>query len=179
MLGAYRVAIKDGHVSVSPDLGGRTPGAEFEALFHGRERIDVISGPEDCEIGPLSEPTLEDVKAAKLADIAAARYEAETGGITVSGMAIQTDRESQGLITGAALAATIDPAYTCRRHSRSAGRAGSCAGVFRQGGGSGGGGKRRGDGGGGRSHRMGRVTRKRENKPPVTVGRLCGIILPD
>jgi hypothetical protein len=115
-----RVTIKDGNISVSPDLETVTPGAEFEAAFYGRERINIISAPEDfnysigkLEYGPGESP-LTEAKAKKLAEIAAARYAEETGGITFSGMAIDTSRESQGLITGAALQATIDPAYMCR-----------------------------------------------------------------
>lgn len=46
--------------------------------------------------------------------IAERRYAEETKGITVSGSAIKTDRESQALITGAVLAATIDPSYVCQ-----------------------------------------------------------------
>jgi hypothetical protein len=57
---------------------------------------------------------LETARVLKLAEIAAARYEAETGGVAVGGMTVQTDRESQALITGAALAATLDPGYSCR-----------------------------------------------------------------
>jgi hypothetical protein len=53
-------------------------------------------------------------KRAKLAEIAAARWRAEVGGVEVSGMKIDTSRESRALITGAALAATIDPTYTCQ-----------------------------------------------------------------
>ncbi len=52
--------------------------------------------------------------ARKKADIAAARYEAEIGGVAVGGMLVRTDRESQALITGAALKAMQDPDYTCR-----------------------------------------------------------------
>lgn len=43
--------------------------------------------------------------------IAARRYEAEVGGITLDGMQIDTDDRSKLLINGAALGATIDPAY--------------------------------------------------------------------
>lgn len=43
--------------------------------------------------------------------IAARRYEAEVGGITLNGMQIDTDDRSKLLINGAALEATIDPAY--------------------------------------------------------------------
>ncbi|KTT24518.1 hypothetical protein SB14R_10550 [Pseudomonas oryzihabitans] len=52
--------------------------------------------------------------AAELADIIAARrYQAESAGITVNGMAVATDDRSQGLITGAAFAASLDSSYTC------------------------------------------------------------------
>lgn len=46
--------------------------------------------------------------------IAARRYEAETSGTTVDGMPVNTDRDSQSLLTGAALQAMLDPAYTVR-----------------------------------------------------------------
>ena len=46
--------------------------------------------------------------------IAARRYTAEMSGTTVQGMAIATDDRSQGLITGAALAAMLDAAYSIR-----------------------------------------------------------------
>jgi hypothetical protein len=46
--------------------------------------------------------------------IAARRYTAEMAGTTVQGMAIATDDRSQGLITGAALAAMLDPNYSIR-----------------------------------------------------------------
>ena len=46
--------------------------------------------------------------------IAARRYTAETAGTTVEGMPIDTGRDSQGLITGAAVAAMLDPAYSVR-----------------------------------------------------------------
>ena len=50
------------------------------------------------------EPTLEEVKTAKLAELAQARWEQETGGLTLpDGTVIKTDRESQGLLTGASL----------------------------------------------------------------------------
>lgn len=42
------------------------------------------------------------------------RWRAETGGIEVSGMSVRTDRESQALITGAALAAQLDSNLTLR-----------------------------------------------------------------
>lgn len=45
--------------------------------------------------------------------IAARRYNEEIRGITCEGSLIDTGRDSQALITGAALAAVIDPAYIC------------------------------------------------------------------
>jgi len=59
-------------------------------------------------------PTMEELREAKLDELAASRWAAETGGVSVGGMTIRTDRESQGMITGAALQAMIDPEYTCR-----------------------------------------------------------------
>lgn len=57
-----------------------------------------------------AEPTLEEVKAEKLAELAEARWREETGGLTLpDGTIIKTDRESQALLTGAALSATLDP----------------------------------------------------------------------
>ena len=58
------------------------------------------------------EPTLDELKAQKKAAIAAARYEAEIAGTVVDGVTIDTGRDSQALITGAALAAVIDSTYS-------------------------------------------------------------------
>ena len=44
--------------------------------------------------------------------IAARRYAAEISGTTIQGMPIDTGRDSQALITGAALQAVIDPQYS-------------------------------------------------------------------
>lgn len=60
-----------------------------------------------------AEAKAEDAKAANKAAIAARRYVAETGGITLNGMAIDTGRDSQALITGARLAGMDDPTYVC------------------------------------------------------------------
>lgn len=42
------------------------------------------------------------------------RYNKETQGITVNGIAINTERDSQAMITGAALSAFLDNTYVCR-----------------------------------------------------------------
>lgn len=43
--------------------------------------------------------------------IAARRWQAETSGTSIQGLPVPTDRESQGLITGATVQAMIDPSY--------------------------------------------------------------------
>jgi hypothetical protein len=117
ILNDHRITIKNGQVSVSADLDGRTPGAEFEATFTGRGDNRVLVAPEDTIIGnAIMEPgdDLKIAKAKKLAEIAAERWKAEVGGVAGEGLAIDTSRESQALITGAALAATLDPNYICQ-----------------------------------------------------------------
>ena len=49
-----------------------------------------------------------------ISSIAARRYQAEIAGIDIDGMRIDTGRDSQGLIAGAALAAVLDPLYSVR-----------------------------------------------------------------
>lgn len=58
------------------------------------------------------EPTLDELKAQKKSAIAAARFAAETAGTTVNGVMIDTGRDSQALITGAAVAAILDENYS-------------------------------------------------------------------
>lgn len=75
----------------------------------------ALEHPDRVTLEPEPEPpTLEEVKAAKKAEIAAARWAAEVGGVTIQGMTIDTSRESQGLVTGAALQAVVDSSYVCR-----------------------------------------------------------------
>ena len=57
-----------------------------------------------------AEDKFQKAKEAKKSEIAQARYNAEIAGIN----GIRTDRESQGLITGAALKAMQDNTYTCK-----------------------------------------------------------------
>lgn len=70
---------------------------------HDADGLPILIDP------PVYEPTPDDHRAV----VAARRYQAETAGITVDSMTIDTGRDSQALITGAALAAMLDPAYTC------------------------------------------------------------------
>ena len=80
--------------------------------------FDPYEDVSDAQIAAIAEyfapMTLDEAKAAKIAEIAAARFDAETGGIVVGGAEIRTDRESQALITGAALKAMQDDTYSCR-----------------------------------------------------------------
>lgn len=63
---------------------------------------------------PEPKPSFNDLKAAKYDDIAAARYTAETGGCTVDGVMIATDRGSQALLTAAVVTARLDPEFKTR-----------------------------------------------------------------
>jgi len=53
---------------------------------------------------------LSEAKANRSNDLASLRYQHETAGITLSGMTIETDRESQALITGAYCTSLLNPA---------------------------------------------------------------------
>lgn len=68
---------------------------------------------------PPPEPTFEELVENKRDEITNKRYEAETAGIEIFGNKIATDRESQALITGAALQATVDKDYTCQWKTQS------------------------------------------------------------
>ena len=119
-----RVIIKNGVVTVSQDMETRTPDADFEALIYGRQSITVLTdrlSPDSemgTDIGPMEYEDAADelncAKAKKREELASARFMAETAGVTVGNFHIRTDRESQALITGAALQAVEDPNYTCR-----------------------------------------------------------------
>lgn len=58
--------------------------------------------------------TLDELKTAKKGEIAAARYAAETGGCTVDGVTIATDRGSQALLTAAVVSARLDLEFKTR-----------------------------------------------------------------
>lgn len=56
--------------------------------------------------------SLDDVKAEKLAALAAKRYEVEVGGTTLNGTPIDTDRATQSKLIAARIKAKEDPLYT-------------------------------------------------------------------
>ena len=79
------------------------------------EKPEGYFTPEEwAALHPPPAPTLEELKAAKRAEIAAARYAAETGGCTVDGVTIATDRGSQALLTAAVVTARLDPEFKTR-----------------------------------------------------------------
>lgn len=116
------------HAIVYESVTGAVVGVVRDATIDG-QRITgsnmsiVTSAPyllvedDPGEIANISELTeaavLAGVKAAKKQEIASARYAAEIAGVTVGGVTARTDRESQALITGAALKAMQDAAYSC------------------------------------------------------------------
>lgn len=63
---------------------------------------------------PPPAPSFDELKAAKYDEIAAARYAAETGGCTIDGMTIATDRGSQALLTAAVVTARLDVEFKTR-----------------------------------------------------------------
>lgn len=80
--------------------------------YRSAEKVATLELPADAEAAALAEQ--ESQRAGATAAIAERRYQMETAGITVNGLSIDTSRNSQSLITGAALQATIDSTYTCR-----------------------------------------------------------------
>lgn len=92
-----------------PDDAVEVQDQDYVALLLGQEQgKPIVPGPGGYPIlqdRPPQEPA---------AAIAARRYEAETAGISVNGMPLDTGRDSQALVTGAALAAVIDSAYICQ-----------------------------------------------------------------
>ena len=57
-------------------------------------------------------PTFEDLRNRKYREIAQARYNAEIAGVTINGVLIKTDRETQAVLTAAYLQAYIDSGYS-------------------------------------------------------------------
>jgi len=79
-------------------------------VYSGFLPDEVLSPEQSAAIAQYFAPmTLADCQAAKKAEIANARWHAETSGVN----GIRTDRESQAMITGAALKALQDAEYVC------------------------------------------------------------------
>lgn len=74
----------------------------------------IVDQGDYYEVVEIPAPTFDDLKAAKYAEIAAARYAAETGGCTINGVTVATDRGSQALLTAAVVTARLDPEFKTR-----------------------------------------------------------------
>jgi hypothetical protein len=87
--------------------------------FYGEPKLD-FDGKAVTATYPVVDKTAEQIalevataKSAKLAEIAEARWKAETGGLTLpDGTQLKTDRESQALLTGASLFALQNASST-------------------------------------------------------------------
>lgn len=88
-------------IEISKDL--------YKTLRDGQSGLKRI-GLDANGVPALLDVVLPAVDYAEL--IANRRYEHETAGITLQGVAIDTGRDSQGLITGAVVQAMLDPGYT-------------------------------------------------------------------
>jgi hypothetical protein len=102
---------------VSSDLGGSTPGAEFEATFTGRGETRVLIAPEEYVIGDTIFEEGDDIKiakAAKLAEIAKARYLEEMSGLDVGTFHLATDDRSKALLSGAYNKARDNSTFTTK-----------------------------------------------------------------
>jgi len=73
---------------------------------------DIV--PCDCPVWDGSQwvPDVDLIRADKIADLAAYRYDRETAGIIVNGARIKTDRESQAMINGAKAYSDLNEAIT-------------------------------------------------------------------
>jgi hypothetical protein len=83
----------------TPNPGERVTAGDPEEVAPGQWRETWI----------VTTIPVAELQQTKLSELAALRYQHETAGITMNGMTIETDRESQALITGAWAAAVINP----------------------------------------------------------------------
>ncbi|WP_292463459.1 DUF4376 domain-containing protein [Mesorhizobium sp.] len=98
-----------GGVVVQSDRSAKPPQGYIEAPE------DVVPGYRYSG-GAFSLPveTLAAQRAKKLASLADRRWRAETGGITVGGSVIATDRDSTSMLTAAFVTASADAGYSVR-----------------------------------------------------------------
>lgn len=98
----WRITLVGGTVAIVKSLADETPPAVALRTWLAAGNTPIFADNEFLSAAGL--------RAALLAKLAAHRYARETGGITVAGASIRTDRESQGLIAGARLLAEAQPA---------------------------------------------------------------------
>ncbi len=101
------------HGTDIPDDAIEISTEEYSALLEGLSGLKCIVLNEQGR-PELQDQTPDNSPEGRARDIAARRYRAETAGIIVNGMPLDTGRDSQALVTGAALQAVIDSTYTCQ-----------------------------------------------------------------
>ncbi|WP_052750446.1 DUF4376 domain-containing protein [Pseudomonas putida] len=79
-----------------------------ETLIPDLVRQVVAVTHEQVPLSDDEKAAIAEVWAQRIAD---RRFQAETGGAVVEGLAVNTERDSQSLLTGAAFAASLDPDY--------------------------------------------------------------------
>ena len=99
-------------VGTAPEYDASTQRLVGPSLALDGDHVTAVWTVEDLSAEEIA-TILAGAKSAKKQEIAAARYAAEIAGVTVGGVVVKTDRESQALITGAALKATQDGTYSC------------------------------------------------------------------
>lgn len=100
--------------NVDGDLGANKKwGAEVLKIDSDRQVVLVSHKQVAMTKAEQAERDAE-VRAEWTQRIADRRFQLETGGTTINGMKIVTERDSQALITGAAVQAILDPAYVLR-----------------------------------------------------------------
>ena len=99
-------------VGTAPEYDASTQRLVGPSLALDGDHVDATWTVESLSAEEIA-TILAGAKAAKKDEIAAARYAAEIAGVTVGGVVVRTDRESQALITGAALKAVQDGTYSC------------------------------------------------------------------
>lgn len=90
-------------------------GGDLSSIIIEANRVRIVRSSPEPEIVPP--PTKEQLKVAA----ATKRWRVETGGITVSGAAIDTSRESQGKLTAAWAKAKADNTFTISNWKTSSG----------------------------------------------------------
>ena len=78
------------------------------------QKARIIEHDNKYIVEAIPAPTFEELKIAKYNEIAAARYDAETGGVDLNGVKIATDRGSQALLTAAVVTARLDLEFKTR-----------------------------------------------------------------
>lgn len=90
--------------------------SQGEQVVHVERPPEPISTDDDMPV--FGEVDFETLKQSKHWEIADKRWRTETSGITVAGVEIATDRESQALLMGAVLVAQNNPEYVANWKAR-------------------------------------------------------------